>query len=413
MNRGITLSRLDPYSVRKDFPIFERMIAGKPLIYLDSAATSQKPKQVVSTIEDFYLRHNSNVLRSVNTLSSEATDLYLSSRKKIASFIGAEQDEVVFTRGTTDSLNILARSLSEKRVGPGDRVVTSILEHHSNLLPWKREAEKKGGELVVVRADRTWRVDVEKLEDELERGAEIVTLVHVSNVLGTVNDMKKIAKRTHEHGALLVVDCAQGVPHMPIDIREMDADFLAFSGHKMLGPTGIGVLFGRRELLHSLEPWQLGGGMVRSVTLEGETYDDPPYRYEAGTPHVSGVVGLAAAVDYLKSIGMNSVKRHEEELTKHAFDLLNTDGIEVYGHREPTEVCGIVSFNVSEVHPHDLSHFLDRDGIMIRAGHHCAQPLVNSLGVSAVARASFYVYNTPEDVDALAKSVHAAKEALS
>ncbi|HYA21872.1 MAG TPA: SufS family cysteine desulfurase [Thermoproteota archaeon] len=408
------MTGFDAHVLRKDFPIFEReIVGGKRMIYLDSAGTSQKPKRVVEAIEDFYLRHNANVLRSANTISSEASELYVGSRRKVASFIGADEDEVVFTTGTTDSLNILAKALSEKHVGKGEKVVTSILEHHSNLLPWRIEVGKQGGELVVVRADKNWRVSLDGIEQELEKGAKIVTVTHVSNVLGTVNDIGTIARKAHDHGAVVVIDSAQGVPHLPVNVHELGIDFLAFSGHKMLGPTGIGVLYGKRELLDSLAPWQFGGGMVKSVTMENETLEDPPSRYEAGTPNIAGAIGLGAAVDYLKSVGMTALKRHEEELVRYALDLLGMEDVEVYGPREPEALCGIVSFNLKGVHPHDVSAFLDQDGIMIRAGHHCAQPLVNSLGVSAVARASFYLYNTTEDLDALAKSVNKAREVLA
>ena len=383
------------------------------MIYLDSAATSQKPKQVVEAIAGFYLQSNSNVFRSANTLSAEASELFVNSRRGIASFIGAEEDEVIFTKGTTDSLNILARVLTERSIGKGDKVVTSILEHHSNLLPWRIEVKKQGGELLVVRADKSWRADLDRIEQELEKGAKIVALTHVSNVLGTVNDIGAVVRKAHKHGALVVIDSAQGVPHLPVDVHELGVDFLAFSGHKMLGPTGIGVLYGKKELLDSLAPWQFGGGMVRSVTLEDETLEEPPSRFEAGTPDIAGVIGLGAAVDYLKSIGMMSVKKHEQDLSRYAFDLLQLEDVEIYGPREPSALCGIVSFNLRGVHPHDVSAFLDQDGIMIRAGHHCAQPLVNSLGVSAVARASFYMYNTTEDLDALVASINRAREALA
>jgi cysteine desulfurase/selenocysteine lyase len=409
----LALAGFDPHVLRKDFPIFERKIGGKPMVYLDNAGTSQKPKRVVEAIEDFYFQYNSNVFRSSNTLSAEASELYISSRRRIASFIGADEDEVIFTKGTTDSLNILARTLTEKCVSKGEIVVTTILEHHSNLLPWRIETKKRGGELVVVRADKSWRVDLDKIEQELEKGAKIVAITHVSNVLGTVNDIEAIARKAHKRGTLVVVDSAQGVPHLPVDVHELGADFLTFSGHKMLGPTGIGVLYGKKELLDSLTPWQFGGGMVRSVTLEDETLETPPGKFEAGTPDIAGAIGLGAAVDYLKSIGMIYVKRHEEELLRHAFDVLQTEDVEIYGPRKPNALCGIVSFNLKGVHPHDVSTFLDQDGIMIRAGHHCAQPLVNSLGVSAVARASFYLYNTTEDLDALATSVNRAREVLA
>lgn len=404
---------LNVSAIREDFPILRRKINGMPLAFLDNAATSQKPRHVLEAIRDFYFEHNSNVLRSANTLSFEATELYINSRRKIASFIGAEEEEVVFTKGATDSLNCLAQALADRYSRRGVRVVTSILEHHSNLLPWKKVAKKNGWEVVVVRADHDWKVDIERLEEELERGAELVAVTHVSNVLGTVNDVKEIADRAHNHGALIVVDSAQGVPHMPVSVADMGVDFLAFSGHKMLGPTGVGVLFGKKELLRSLEPWQWGGGMVKSVEPGGESLEDLPYRFEAGTPDIAGVVGLGAAVDYLQALGMMSVRKHEQDLVKHAFEVLEGEDIDIYGPRDPNEVCGIVSFNIRGVHPHDVAHFLDQDGVMIRAGHHCAQPLVNSLGVNAVARASFYVYNTPDEVERLAASVKRAREVLS
>ncbi|MBO3841416.1 MAG: SufS family cysteine desulfurase [Candidatus Brockarchaeota archaeon] len=395
---------LDPYTVREDFPILKRIINGKSLVYFNNAATTQKPVQVVEAIKDYYYNYNSDVLRSVNTLSSQATDLYMEARRKIAGFIGAGEDEIVFTRNTTEGLNMLAEALSE-RIGRGSLVVTSIMEHHSNLLPWRRIVARKGGRLTVVGMNRDFTIDMDMVEKSLEEGCEILTTLHVSNVLGTVNPVKELSKLAHKHGCLFILDAAQSVPHMPFNVKDVEPDATAFSGHKMLGPTGIGVLYVKRSILEDVEPMLLGGGMVKTVTLETQVYEDIPFRFEAGTPNVEGVIGLAAAVDYLRKIGLENIAEHESKLVKHLLEGLDRSFVEVYGPGEADKHAGILSFNVKGVHPHDVAQFLDADGIMIRSGALCAEPLVNALGASAVARVSFYLYNTLEEVDMFHESL--------
>ncbi|MBO3839586.1 MAG: SufS family cysteine desulfurase [Thermoproteota archaeon] len=388
----------DPYVVREDFPIFKKIVNGRNLIYFDNAATTQKPRQVVEAIRDYYFNYNSNVLRSINTLSAQATDLYINSRRKIASFIGAREDEVVFTKNTTEGLNSLAEALP-RLLGRKLTVVTSIMEHHSNLLPWRRMVSEKGGRLIVVGMDSDFTVNMDELERRLEEGCDVLTIVHVSNVLGTINPVKELCRLAHKHGSLFVIDAAQSIPHMPFNVKEVEPDFMVFSGHKMLGPTGIGVLYIRRSLIEKIEPWELGGGMVKTVTMESQTYEDIPFRFEAGTPNVEGVVGLAAAVDYLNNIGLKNIVEHEANLVKHLMEGLDESFIKVHGPDESSKHKGIVSFSVKDIHPHDVAQMLDADGIMVRSGALCAEPLVNALGVNAVIRVSFYLYNTVEEVD--------------
>lgn len=395
---------LDPYTVREDFPILKRVINGKSLVYFNNAATTQKPVQVVEAIKDYYYNYNSDVLRSVNTLSSQATDLYMKARRKIAGFIGAGEDEVIFTRNTTEGLNMVAEALSG-RIRMGSVVVTSIMEHHSNLLPWRRIVARKGGRLTIVGMNRDFTIDMDMVEKSLEEGCEILTTLHVSNVLGTVNPVRELSKLAHKHGCLFILDAAQSVPHMPFDVKEVDPDATAFSGHKMLGPTGIGVLYVKRNILEEVEPFLLGGGMVKTVTLETQVYEDIPFRFEAGTPNIEGVIGLAAAVDYLRKIGLENIAEHESKLVKHLLEGLDRSIVEIYGPGEADKYAGLLSFNVKGVHPHDVSQFLDADGIMIRSGALCAEPLVNALGASAVARVSFYLYNTLEEVDRFHESL--------
>jgi len=395
---------LDPYAVREDFPILKRVINGKSLVYFNNAATTQKPVQVVEAIKDYYYNYNSDVFRSVNTLSSQATDLYMEARRKIAGFIGAAEDEIVFTRNTTEGLNMVAEAFSG-RISRGRAVVTSIMEHHSNLLPWRRIVAKRGGRLIIVGMNRDFTIDMEKVEESLEEGCEILTTLHVSNVLGTVNPVKELSRLAHKHGSLFILDAAQSVPHMPFNVKEVDPDAMAFSGHKMLGPTGIGVLYVRRSILEEVEPPLLGGGMVKTVAAETQVYEDIPFRFEAGTPNVEGVIGLAAAVDYLRRIGMENIAEHELKLVKRLLEGLDGGMVEVYGPGESGKHSGLLSFNVKGVHPHDVAQFLDADGIMIRSGALCAEPLVNALGASAVARVSFYLYNTLEEVERLLESL--------
>ncbi|MEM3523783.1 MAG: SufS family cysteine desulfurase [Thermoproteota archaeon] len=395
---------LDPYTVREDFPILKRVINGKSLVYFNNAATTQKPIQVVEAIKDYYYNYNSDVLRSVNTLSSQATDLYMKARRKIAGFIGAGEDEVIFTRNTTEGLNMVAEALSG-RIRMGSVVVTSIMEHHSNLLPWRRIVARKGGRLTIVGMNRDFTIDMDMVEKSLEEGCEILTTLHVSNVLGTVNPVRELSKLAHKHGCLFILDAAQSVPHMPFNVKEVDPDATAFSGHKMLGPTGIGVLYVKRNILEEVEPFLLGGGMVKTVTLETQVYEDIPFRFEAGTPNIEGVIGLAAAVDYLHKIGLENIAEHESKLVKHLLEGLDRSIVEIYGPGEADKYAGLLSFNVKGVHPHDVAQFLDADGIMIRSGALCAEPLVNALGASAVARVSFYLYNTLEEVDRFNESL--------
>jgi cysteine desulfurase/selenocysteine lyase len=395
---------LDPYAVREDFPILKRVINGKSLVYFNNAATTQKPVQVVEAIKDYYYNYNSDVFRSVNTLSSQATDLYMEARRKIAGFIGAGEDEIVFTRNTTEGLNMVAEAFSG-RISRGRAVVTSIMEHHSNLLPWRRTVARRGGRLIIVGMNRDFTIDMEKVEESLEEGCEILTTLHVSNVLGTVNPVKELSRLAHKHGSLFILDAAQSVPHMPFNVKEIDPDAVAFSGHKMLGPTGIGVLYVRRSILEEVEPPLLGGGMIKTVTAETQVYEDIPFRFEAGTPNVEGVIGLAAAVDYLRRIGMENIAEHELKLVKRLLEGLDGGMVEVYGPGESSKHSGLLSFNVKGVHPHDVAQFLDADGIMIRSGALCAEPLVNALGASAVARVSFYLYNTLEEVERLLESL--------
>ncbi|MEM2087903.1 MAG: SufS family cysteine desulfurase [Thermoproteota archaeon] len=395
---------LDPYTVREDFPILKRVINGKSLVYFNNAATTQKPIQVVEAIKDYYYNYNSDVLRSVNTLSSQATDLYMKARRKIAGFIGAGEDEVIFTRNTTEGLNMVAEALSG-RIRIGSVVVTSIMEHHSNLLPWRRIVARKGGRLTIVGMNRDFTIDMDMVEKSLEEGCEILTTLHISNVLGTVNPVRELSKLAHKHGCLFILDAAQSVPHMPFNVKEVDPDATAFSGHKMLGPTGIGVLYVKRNILEEVEPFLLGGGMVKTVTLETQVYEDIPFRFEAGTPNIEGVIGLAAAVDYLHKIGLENIAEHESKLVKHLLEGLDRGIVEIYGPGEADKYAGLLSFNVKGVHPHDVAQFLDADGIMIRSGALCAEPLVNALGASAVARVSFYLYNTLEEVDRFNESL--------
>jgi len=396
--------KFDPYLIREDFPILKKKINGKNLIYFNNAATTQKPKQVVEAIRDYYFNYNSNVERSIDTLSSQATELYIESRRKIADFIGADEDEVVFTKNTTEGLNslteILPRLLKRKLT-----VVTSIMEHHSNLLPWRKMVSENGGKLVIVGMNNDFTVNIEEVERNLEEGCDVLTIVHVSNVLGTMNPVKELCRLAHKHGSLFVIDAAQSVPHIPFNVKEIEPDFMAFSGHKMLGPMGIGVLYIRKKIAEKIEPWNLGGGMVKTVTLEDQVYEDIPFRFEAGTPNVEGAIGLAAAVDYLNKIGLNNIAEHEANLVKYLMEGFNKDLITVHGPEESSKHIGIVSFNVKGAHPHDVAQMLDVDGIVVRSGALCAEPLVNALGVNAVVRVSFYLYNTLEEVDKFHESL--------
>lgn len=387
-------------SVRADFPILNRLENGRPLIYLDSAATSQKPIQVIEAEARFYREKNANIRRGVYLLAHEATELYEAARRKIAAFIGAQAEEVVFTRGTTEGLNLAAWCLGETRVSFGDRILVTEMEHHANLLPWQVLARRKNAELLAVPIDAKGHLDLEAFRRMLTRKTKVVAVAHVSNVLGTINPVAEIAEEAHGVGTIVVVDAAQSVPHMPVNVREFGADVLVFSGHKMLGPTGIGVLWAKSELLEEWPPFLTGGEMIREVWIDRATWADPPAKFEAGTPPIAQAIGLAAAVDYLEGIGMDQVQDHGKELTAQALEgLLSRPFVEVYGPRDAGKRGALVAFNLRGIHPHDVATLLDQEGICIRAGHHCAQPLHRKMGIAASCRASFYIYNTREEVE--------------
>ena len=377
---------MDVERIREDFPILKRKINGHPLIYFDNTATTQKPVQVINAIKEFYEKYNANIHRGVHTLSQEASELYEKAHEKVADFINADWREVIFVRNTTEAINLVANILDLE----DGEVVVSMMEHHSNLVPW----QDKNLKVVNIKKDGT--LDMEDLKEKITKKTKLVAITHVSNVLGTINPVEEIGKMAHEVGALFLVDGAQSVPHMPIDVRKMDCDFLAFSGHKMLGPTGIGVLYGKKDLLEELPPFLKGGDMISHVWVDKATWNELPWKYEAGTPNIAGGVGLGAAVDYLKSIGVENVRRHEEELVRYALDGLSSLGVEIYG---PEERGGLISFNLDGIHPHDVAYFLDRKGIAVRSGHHCAQPLMRYFGIKGTVRASFYIYNTKWEID--------------
>ncbi|MBC7092594.1 SufS family cysteine desulfurase [Candidatus Bipolaricaulota bacterium] len=401
-------------TVRADFPILRRAVGDRPLIYLDSAATSHKPEAVVEAEARFYREANANVRRGVYRLSAAATDLYEEARAKVAALIGAIPEEVIFTRGTTEALNLAAYAVGEARVGPEDEVLVTEMEHHANLIPWQEMARRRGARVRAVAVTPGGELDWDDFRQKLSPRTKAVAVAHVSNVLGTVNPIPEIAAAAHAVGAVVVVDAAQSVPHMPLRVGELGADLVAFSGHKMLGPTGIGALWGRAELLAELPPFLTGGEMIREVSLDRATWADPPAKFEAGTPPIAQAVGLGAAVDYLQGIGMDEVRRHGRELTSLALaGLLDRPYVTVYGPLDPAARGALVAFSVDGIHPHDVATLLDEEGIAIRAGHHCAQPLHRRLGVPATCRASFYVYNTGEEVAAFLAAVDRAWEALA
>jgi len=403
---------IDPNVIKKDFPIFQVKIHDKPVIYLDNAATVQRPASVINSIKEFYETSNANVARTVHTLGEKATKAYEDARKKVADFIGALPEEIIFTRNATEAINLVANCLSGE-LKPGDEILTTVMEHHSNIVPWQLATKKVGAAVKYADILPDGTLHKELMWHMMNNRTKLVTFTHVSNVLGTINPVKDIIKAANEFGALTLIDAAQSVPHMPINVKELDCDFLVFSGHKMLGPTGIGVLYGKKEILEQMPPFLAGGEMIREVTLEKTTYNDLPHKFEAGTPNIAGAVALGAAVDYLKGIGMDNVRKHEQELTEYALSRLKEiPQLEIYG---PTDVeirGGVVSFNIKGVHPHDVAQILDSEGIAIRSGHACAMPLMKKLGVESVCRASFYIYNTKDDVDALVKGLLKVKAVM-
>ena len=402
--------------IKKDFPILQRTMRDKPLTYLDSAATSQKPKQVIDAIVDYYSRYNANVHRAIYELGEESTREYEGARERIAEFIHAKlPTEIAFTKSTTESLNLIAYGWGLK--GPlkeGDEIVGTVMEHHSNHVPWHFVRDLKGVTLKYVDVDDEGYLRMEQYDELITKRTKVVTVAHASNVLGTINDVKEIAKRAHEVGAICVVDAAQSVPHMPVNVQDLDCDFLAFSGHKMLGPTGIGILYGKEKILEETEPLLGGGEMIREVHLGTAKWNDVPYKFEGGTPNIEGAIGLGAAVDYLSKIGMGSVRAHEMELTAYAMQkLAKMEGVRVYGPEDVTKRGGVVSFTMDKAHPHDIASILDVEGVCIRSGHHCAQPLMERFNLSATARASFYVYNDVEDVDRLVAALEKVHEVFA
>lgn len=400
----------DIRKLREDFPILSRVVNGKPLVYLDNAATTQKPRSVIQSLVDYYENYNANVHRGVHTLSMEATDMTEEARKKVAQFINAEEPEmIIWTRNSTEGMNLVAHSWGRANIGPGDEIVTTQMEHHSNLVPWQEIAAEKGAVMRFLPLAEDGTLDLTDVDAIINEQTKLLAITHASNSLGTINPVKKLATKAHAVGAVVLVDGAQSVPHMPVDVRDIGADFLAFSGHKMMGPTGIGALYGRRELLENMDPFLTGGEMVLQVTYEKASWADLPWKFEAGTPNIADSIGLGAAIDYLNEIGMENVREHEKQITGYALDRFEEiEEVDVFGPRDPELRGGVVSFHNSDVHPHDLGTFLDQQGIAVRTGHHCTMPLMGKLGVPATARASFYVYNTDDEVDALVDAVKGA-----
>ncbi|RAQ96825.1 cysteine desulfurase [Thermogemmatispora tikiterensis] len=408
--------RREPRSVeeiRGDFPILSRQVHGKPLVYLDSAASSQKPLAVIEAMNAYYRSSHANVHRGVYEISEEATEALERARTKVARFINARQSkQVIFTRNTTESINLVAYSWGWANVKAGDLIVLTTMEHHSNLVPWQLLAQRSGARLEFVPLTPEGLLQLDVYARLLEQGPKLVAFTQMSNVLGTINPVKEMIAQAHAAGAVALVDAAQSAPHLPLDVQELDADFVCFSGHKMLGPTGIGVLYGKRELLEAMPPFLGGGDMIRSVSLRSSTWNDLPWKFEAGTPAIAEAVGLGAAVDYLSALGMDWVRQHERSITAYALERLQTvPQLQIYGPLTEELRGGVVSFSLADIHPHDLASILDQEfGVAIRAGHHCAQPLMEHLGLVATARASFYVYTLPEEIDVLVQGLRRALE---
>ncbi|HYZ53016.1 MAG TPA: cysteine desulfurase [Streptosporangiaceae bacterium] len=412
---------LDVGLIRKDFPILERRVrGGRPLVYLDSANTSQKPRQVIEALTDFYERHNANIHRATHELGEEATEAYEGARIKVASFVGVhDETEIVFTKNISEAINLVAYSMGNAsaaggpgrfRLGPGDEIVVTEMEHHSNLVPWQLLCQRTGATLRWFGVTGDGRLDLSAIDDLITERTKLVALVHQSNVLGTINPVRLIADRAHAAGALVLADAAQSVPHMPVNVQDLGADFVGFTGHKMCGPTGIGVLWARRQLLDEMPPFLGGGEMIESVWMDRTTFAAPPHKFEAGTMPIAQAVGLSAAVDYLNEIGRDAIHAHEQELLADALTALtDIKGLRILGPAEPTDRGTAISFEVEGVHPHDVSQVLDELGIAVRTGHHCAWPLHRALGVQASTRASFYLYNTHEEVAALADGIRQAQ----
>ena len=399
----MTTATFDPVMIRREFPTLEQAVNGRPLVYLDNAATSQKPKVVLDALRAYYEDDNSNVHRGIHELSRRATVAYEESRAKVASWVGAnEPSEIVWTRGTTEAINLVSSAWGLDNVGEGDEILISVLEHHSNIIPWQLLARRTGAVIKYIELDEQGRWILDDLPHLLTDRTKIVAISHVSNALGTVNPVKRVAAAAHEVGALVLVDGAQGAVHMKVDVKDLGVDYYAFSGHKMCGPTGIGALWARRDLLDSMEPYQGGGEMIHFVGRDESSWATVPHKFEAGTPNIAGAIGMGAAIDFLSEVGMDAIAEHEQKLLGYALERMNkVDGICIYGPESPDEHSALISFTLGDAHPHDISTILDSEGIAVRAGHHCAQLAMQHFGISATARASIYLYNTESDIDRL------------
>ena len=405
----------DPRKIRKDFPILRRQVYGKSLVYLDNAATSQKPHQVIDTLVNYYQNYNSNIHRGVHALSVEATERYEEARQKVATYINSPMTEsIIFTRNATEAINLVAYSWALNNLRPDEEVVVTEMEHHSNLIPWQMVARRTGARLNFIPVEASGTLDLSSLDTVINEKTRLVSMVSTSNFLGTINPVEAIRDRAREVGALLMIDGAQSVPHMPTDVRDLDCDFLAFSGHKMLAPTGIGVLYVKTETLETMEPFLHGGEMIREAWLDHATWNDLPNRFEAGTPDIADAIALGAAIDYLQGLGMENVRKHEIETTAYALERFREiEEIDVLGPHNPQNRGGLISFALNNIHPHDLGTLLDNEGVAVRAGHHCVMPMHRKLDLAASARASFYVYNTYEDIDALVAGIKKAVDYFS
>ena len=409
----MTIAATEPLvDVRADFPILEREIGGKRLVYLDSASTSQKPTQMIEAVDSHFRRTNANIHRGVYALAQEATDLFEGARQRIASFVGDSYQTTIFTKNATEAINLVAYSWGGANVGPGDEVLITQMEHHSNIVPWQLLCQRTGATLRYLSVSETGELSLAELDAVLAEGrVKLVGVTHVSNVLGTINPVAEIAARARAASAVTLVDGSQAVPQMAVDLSELGADFYAWTGHKALGPTGIGILHGRRELLEAMPPFLSGGDMIASVSFEGSTWNELPFKFEAGTSPVAEGIGLGAAIDYLDTIGMDRIRAHETDLTAYALErVIEVDGLRVFGPLDPERRGGVVSFAIDGIHPHDVAELCDREAVCVRAGHHCAQPLMRRMDVPATARASFHVYNAREDVDRLVDALRGARE---
>lgn len=410
-----TTSSLDVHAIRADFPILERQVNGKPLVFLDSAASSQRPRQVIDAMSDYYRCCHANVHRGVHALSELSTDMYEDARKKVKRFIGARSSrEIIWTRNATEAINLVAYSWGRANVHRGDEIITTEMEHHANLVPWQILAQETGAALRFLHVTPEGLLDLNELDQLLTPRTKLVAFSHMSNVLGTISPVQAIAERAHSVGALCLVDGAQSVPHMPVNVQELGCDFLAFSGHKMCGPTGIGVLWGRRDILESMPPFLTGGDMIIRVTLEGAQWNELPHKFEAGTPAIAEAIGLGVAVDYLSGLGMQAVRAHEKEIVAYAIERLSeAPGLRILGPADPELHGGLTTFTLDGIHPHDLATILDSEGIAVRAGHHCAMPLHLKLDLPATTRASFYIYTLREEIDALVEALYKAKQLMT